>query len=523
MPQHYVTLAGSERVPMPGAQMGAAADPQEQMQITVMVRPKNPLPEQPQEQPHLSREDFRAAHGADPADLDKVQQFASDNGVAVAEVNDVHRAVKLTGTVAQFSKAFDVELHQYAHPAGGASYRGRSGVIKVPQALAGIVEGVFGLDNRPAAIPHCKLRADMANAVTVGGGTAASANPSVGDTLTAPQMAALYKFPAGRTGAGQTIGIIELGGGVNTSDLAPYFGQLGLPVPKVTTVSVDGGTSVPSKTDGNATLEVMLDVEIAGGVAPGAHLAVYFAPNTDQSFLNAINTAVHDAANNPSVISISWGQSEDSWTQAARTAMDSAIRAAATLGVTVCTASGDNGSTDGVKGTKAHVDFPSSSPSALGCGGTSLTANQKTIRAEVVWNNGADETSGGGISDTFKPAPAYQKNAALPPSANHGAGAGRGVPDVSGHAASFQILFFGQTTAAAGTSGVAPLWAGLFALVNQAIAPRKAGAPHVKLYANHAAFNDIVKGTNGAYKAGPGWDACTGMGSPNGTAIAALF
>lgn len=521
MPQHYVPLAGSERVPMPGAQMGAAADPQEQMQITVMVRPKNPLPEQPQEQQqHLSRQDFRAAHGAAQSDLTQVEQFAREQGLRVAEANDIHRTVKLTGTVAQFSKAFEVELHQYAH-AGGGSYRGRQGTIKIPEKLAGIVEGVFGLDNRPAARPHVKLRANMATAAAAGSPSMAAAQ--VGDTLTAPQLAALYKFPAGRTGAGQTIGIIELGGGVNTSDLAPYFGQLGLPVPKVTTVSVDGGQSVPSQNDNDATLEVMLDVEISGGVAPGANIAVYFAPNTDQSFINAINTAVHDSTNDPSVISISWGQSEDSWTKAARTAMDSAIRAAATLGITVCTASGDNGSTDGVKGSKAHVDFPSSSPSALGCGGTSITASQGAITAEVVWNNAADETSGGGISDAFEPPPTYQSKAKLPASANHGAKPGRGVPDVSGHAASFQMFFFGQSTAAAGTSGVAPLWAGLFALINESFAPSKAGAPHAKLYANAAAFRDIVKGTNGAYKAGPGWDACTGLGSPNGTAINALY
>ena len=176
--------------------MGAAADPQEQMQVTVMVRPKNPLPEQPQErQQHLSRQDFRAAHGAAQSDLTQVEQFAREQGLRVAEANDIHRTVKLTGTVAQFSKAFEVELHQYAH-AGGGSYRGRQGTIKIPEKLAGIVEGVFGLDNRPAARPHGEAARQHGDSRR-SGESFHGLRREVGDTLTAPQLAALYRISAG--------------------------------------------------------------------------------------------------------------------------------------------------------------------------------------------------------------------------------------------------------------------------------------------------------------------------------------
>jgi kumamolisin len=240
---------------------------------------------------------------------------------------------------------------------------------------------------------------------------------------------------------------------------------------------------------------------------------VYFAPNTLQSFINAVNTAVHDAANNPSVISISWGASEDNWSANSRQAMDNVLKAAGLLGVSVCTASADNGSGDKATDGKAHADFPSSSPNALACGGTSLTANGTVIATEVVWNNGPGQISGGGISDAF-PVPAYQAAVGLPPSANPGANLGRGVPDVAGHAASYSIRFFGQNISAFGTSAVAPLWAGLIALLNQSESPGRVGLPHSKLYGGSQALNDITVGNNGAYAARVGWDACTGLGSP---------
>jgi kumamolisin len=178
----------------------------------------------------------------------------------------------------------------------------------------------------------------------------------------------------------------------------------------------------------------MLDIEVAGSIAPGANIAVYFAPNTDQGFIDAITDAVHDTARKASVVSISWGGAEDSWTQQSQTAMNAAFQDAATLGVTVTVASGDNGSTDGVGDGSLHVDFPASSPYVLACGGTTLKGSDGAISSEVVWNEIANNegATGGGVSNAFA-LPAYQSSAGVPVQPKTGF-VGRGVPDVAGDA-----------------------------------------------------------------------------------------
>ena len=151
----------------------------------------------------------------------------------------------------------------------------------------------------------------------------------------------------------------------------------------------------------------MLDIEVAGAVAPEAKIVVYFTSNTSQGFLDAITQAVHDTVNKPSVISISWGGPESTWTAQAIEQFDQAFQAAAALGITVTVAAGDNGSSDGVDDGQAHVDFPASSPNVLACGGTRLNANLTQISSEVVWNEPNEGATGGGISDSF-PLPTYQ-------------------------------------------------------------------------------------------------------------------
>jgi kumamolisin len=257
-------------------------------------------------------------------------------------------------------------------------------------------------------------------------------------------------------------------------------------------------------------------------VAPGASIAVYFAPNTTQGFLDAITTAVHDQNTHPDVVSISWGGAESTWTSQALHSYDQAFQDAAALGVMVCCASGDDGSNDNQNDGQAHVDFPSSSPNVLACGGTTLQSSQGTITRETVWNDGPGQgATGGGVSEVF-PLPAYQQSANVPVSVNSGF-AGRGVPDVAGDAdpsTGYQVFVDGQSLVIGGTSAVAPLWAGLIALLNQQLG-KSVGFLNTSVYGPLAttAFNDVVSGSNGAYSAGPGWDACTGWGSPNGTAL----
>jgi kumamolisin len=268
----------------------------------------------------------------------------------------------------------------------------------------------------------------------------------------------------------------------------------------------------------------MLDIEVAASIATGAKIVVYFTPNTDQGFIDAVTTAVHDTTNKPSVISISWGGPESTWTAQATAALDAACQAAAAVGVTITVAAGDNGSTDGATGN--NVDFPASSPHVLACGGTRLTGSGSTIASEVVWNELAigEGATGGGVSTIF-PLPAWQQNANVP-AAPTSAG-GRGVPDVAGDAdpsTGYIVRVDGVTYVIGGTSAVAPLWAGLIALANQQNGV-SAGFINPTLYTASAkkAFRDITQGNNGSFSAGPGWDACTGQGSPIGSAIIQLL
>ncbi len=329
----------------------------------------------------------------------------------------------------------------------------------------------------------------------------------------------------GATGSGQCIAIIELGGGLRRQDLAAYFTALGIPAPKVVAVSVDGAKSHPTGPNGPDG-EVMLDIEVAGAVSPGASIAVYFAPNTDRGFLDAVTAAIHDTVNRPSVISISWGGAESRWTGQAMQAMDQAFQDAALVGVTVLCAAGDDGSGDSVTDGLAHVDFPASSPHVVACGGTRLIGSPASISDERTWNDepGGGAT-GGGISDVFD-LPAYQSRAAVPASANPGGRIGRGVPDLSGDASpasGYAIRVDGRQMVVGGTSAVAPLMAALVVQLNEKLAT-SVGFLNPLLYAiPPGTFRDITSGGNGAYTAGPGWDACTGLGRPDGAALLAAL
>ena len=520
-PQGYKKLAGSERAPFPNARPIGPVDPNERVEVTVYLRAPaasnltDKISEQiQQKRPPLSRAEYNATQSATPEDIAKVEQFARQHNLTVETTDPVGRRVVLSGTAAAMSTAFATELQRYQHP--GGTYRGRTGPLHIPENLDSIIVGVFGLDDRPQARPHFQL-------YDLGASTARAG--AIRISYTPPQLAQLYDFPAGINGSGQCIAIIELGGGYNNSDLQTYFQQLGIPLPNVISVPVDNGQNSPAGTPDSADGEVDLDIEVAGTIAPGATIAVYFAPNTDRGFLDAVTQATHDTTNNPSVISISWGAAEVNWTSQAMQAMDQAFQAAAALGINVCCAAGDNGSSDGVNDGQAHVDFPASSPYALACGGTRLESANNVVSSEVVWNDGPTSATGGGISDVFN-LPTWQANANVPGSIND-QHSGRGVPDVAGDAdpqTGYQVHVDGQDLVFGGTSAVAPLWAGLIALINQQRG-KPVGYLNPILYQNYPqlaqanALRDVTSGNNGGYSAGPGWDACTGLGTPDGARL----
>ncbi len=536
MPEHKnrVVLPGSERAARPGSRVVGAPDPNELIEISILVRPRKPLDSltgakelgssAPHQRQYLSREEFATAYGADPDDLNKIQAFAHGHNLTVVEVSQPRRTVVLSGTIASLSAAYGVYLANYEHP--GGAFRGRTGPIYVPADLDGIVQGIFGFDNRPQARPHFRHFRPKT-------GKTNQMRASSQSSFAPPQVAALYNFPAGANGTGECIGILEFGGGYTSRDLNTYFKQLGIAAPSVTAVSVDGVHNKPDAGQDSPDTEVMLDIEVAGSVAPGARIAVYFSHFTERGWVDAVSTAVHDSQRKPSVLSISWGfaEGQDIWSAAAIQAVNEAFQAGAAMGVTICCAAGDDGSRDQVDDGHAHVDFPASSPYVLACGGTTLQSSGNSITSETVWNDGADGgATGGGISDDI-PLPAWQANAHIPHSVNPGKRVGRGVPDVAGNAdpeTGYQVLADGQAGVVGGTSAVAPLWAGLIARINQLLGT-PAGFLNPLLYSQVAtakAFHDITKGNNditgdiGGYPAGPGWDACTGLGSPDGVAIA---
>ncbi|MFZ0973904.1 MAG: protease pro-enzyme activation domain-containing protein, partial [Solirubrobacteraceae bacterium] len=300
-----VEIPGSARAVDPEHQQMGAVDSEKTIDVTVYLRPSGSLDwvdqeagRAPAERRTMSRDELASATGASDEDIAAVRSFAGENGLEVVAVDKGRRAMTLRGTVKAVAEAFEAQgLQVYEHPTAGR-YRGRQGPLTVPSSLAGVITGVFGIDDRPQARAHLRRRAAKAAAQS---------------SYTPPEVAAAYSFPTGVNVSGQTAAILELGGGFSQTDLDTYFQSLGVTAPTVSAVSVDGGTNSPG-TDPNADGEVMLDIEVLGSVAPGAKIVVYFAPNTDQGFIDALSTAVHDSTNKPSVVSISWGGPEDSWT-----------------------------------------------------------------------------------------------------------------------------------------------------------------------------------------------------------------
>lgn len=515
-------IEGSDRKPVEGARLIGPASADERLEVSVLLRQSATAALQDRIErlnkgdyslAPMTREAFAATHGASKADIAAVESFATQHHLTVVSVSAPRRTAVLSGTVADFQDAFGVTLQNYEHADG--SYRGREGVITLPPALKDIVQAVLGLDNRPQARAHFR------------GAQRAAAPAATSVSYTPIAIASIYGFPEG-TGAGQTIGIIELGGGTRAADLKTYFQSFGLAAPNLVSVSVDHGRNHASGSADGPDGEVMLDIEVAGAVAPGAKLVAYFAPNTDAGFLDAVTTAIHDTTYKPSVISISWGGPESSWTAQAFTAFDQAFQEAAALGVTVCIAAGDNGSSDGVTDNANHVDFPASSPHVLACGGTSLqSSGNNAVTSETVWNDGAQGgAGGGGISTAFPTVPVWQSGLSAALTAGGSIKlTGRGVPDVAGDAdpeTGYKVRVDGTDTVIGGTSAVAPLWAALIARLNASRAT-PLGFVNPLLYAAPTAFNDIVRGNNGFYAAAKGWDACTGLGSPIGASLGKLL
>ena len=533
----YVPLQGSEKSLLKESRPAGRVDPSETARLTVRVQSAGTLQSleavgyqlaaQPLAQRrYLTLADLEQQFGASSADLDAVERVAQRHDLRVVRRSRLARTVTLEGKMGDLLSAFRADVRLYHHARG--AYRGRRGLIGVPSELAGIVTGVFGFDTRP----HVRMRHRSASVGLAG--------PGGGNGQVATFFARRYQFPDAASGvpldgAGQTIAVIELGGGYRNSDLATFFHEAKLPLPSVSAVSVDHAVNAPSTADSDDG-EVMLDLEVAGAVVPRARFVVYFAPNVgDKGFLDAISAAIHDAEHRPGVISISWGSPEPPEEQAVQ-AYRELFAAAAALGITVCAASGDHGTAvqdadqwDG----QIHVGHPASDPMVLGCGGTQIHKG-----TDVVWNDetpfdknvdgGGGWASVGGISQIFA-VPPYQAGLKMPQSLCPNPKPGRGVPDIAMSATDYFTRIDRAEGASGGTSAVAPLMAALVTRLNQARGVN-VGFLNPFLYANaNGLFTPVLDGTNAirnttkGYPAGAGWNACTGLGTPIGKAILAAL
>lgn len=333
-------------------------------------------------------------------------------------------------------------------------------------------------------------------------------NRDLATYFTPVEVAKLYGFPEEYDGTGQKIGIIQLGGGYILSDIHFYLQNIGITkIPNIVDISVNGAQNNPSDISG-ANFEVYLDLEIIASISPGSDIRIYFAPNSIDGFYSAIYRATID---NCDIISISWGLTETYLRQIDLDRYNNLFKNSLDKKIYIFCASGDRGATDGT--SVLNVNFPSSSPNVIACGGTTLNSENNTYISELVWNNNPTTSStGGGVSRYFNK-PSYQNN--IDNITNY---TKRAVPDISGNAnpkTGYRIYIKGEWFVIGGTSAVSPLWSGLIARVNQSINSRIT-LLHNKLY--NAQINlctDIISGNNGGYNAQYGFDLCTGWGTPN--------
>jgi kumamolisin len=542
-------LMGSELRPAPGARLLGPADPSEILTVSVCLRrrPDGPPPldhahwiaTPPGRRKFLSNEEFAATYGAAQTDLDMVTRFAGSHDLEVVETSIPGRAVVLSGTAEKMSEVFAVELKRYQLEA--ENYRGHEGPIHIPNEIADAVVAVFGLDNRP--VGYHNSGGDPPGTTTLLGGP--------------PQLAHHYNFPTTPPDAtGQIIGVIAFRGGWDQRDIDNTLSMWVLPgSPAVIPVDIP----VTGMNNHTSYPEVILDICVAASVAPGATIQVYWGSEVSSALdWLAVLQAVIDAKTQPrpSVLSNSWvlAQADDQLPVSVSVSQVNQIstkfQELGMMGVTVFTACGDDGSRCLTADGKAHVQYPASDPYVTSCGGTTISVSTSPY-TEWVWNDfdPIDHTrpraTGGGVSAFFKaPLPAWQQGVNVPPSINDGT-IGRGVPDVAGNASlnsGYLLVVNGSHITDGGTSAVAPLYAGLMALINERLI-QNVGFLNPSLYFFRSAvcrdINDqLVSGSppdNGVpdwmaptgqhfpatrgYLSGAGWDACTGLGTINWSAL----
>lgn len=516
---------------LPEGTLKQAVSPESSLEVSIMLKPKASELRIERtlarissgRQSPLTDAEMAANFSPSQSALTSLNKFASENGLQVKDTNLSSGKVTLAGTTVQFESAFHTKINQYTTPEG-MKFRAPESTLVLPPELNRDVAAVLGLDNRFQA--HANISRKplfQANPPKI------EADPKYKMSAMRPerkgylpnQVADAYNFPKDSMGEGQSVAIIQLGGGMDRADNSIYYQKHGLKEPKINIIEVGEAKSSPGHAFDS---EVMLDSQVIGAVAPEATQNIVFGTNSEQGFVDAISRATFpEKGEKPnSVISISWGQYEDGWTKEGLSSMHEAFKKAALKGISIFASAGDDGARDRVSNGKFNAHYPASDPYVTAVGGTRLITDENGKRLdEIVWNNQTrNEIGGGGVSEIFPPQD-FQKDVKVPPNANTGR-SGRGFPDIAGNSdprTGYIIRTHGVEELTGGTSAAAPLYAALMLRINGAMDKPFTGSLNHWLYQNKDAgfFNDITVGDIGPYKAGPGWDATTGLGSINGS------
>jgi kumamolisin len=498
------------------------ANPLQDIEIVVHFNPPNDtnlqkelyqkgtktVTEVPSKRNYLTRKELESYVGIQDKALKAVSDYFISQGFKKGAINRLSKTASFKGNIALVDRALKVQIGVYQGP-NRFVFLAYKGYLSVPVDIANYIDNITGITELlkseyriPSYTENAEDAVDTLKAV-----------PQKG--YKTEQLMKAYSFPTDASGKGECMAIIELGGMYKQSDLEEYFKLRGLKTPKIEIV----GTPIDDSNLLNNS-EVTIDIQIAGTVAPGAKLVVYYA----NTILEAMRLIIADTKNKPSVISCSWAGSEYNYSASEIRELNQVFFEAACLGITVIAASGDHGAYNSK--TFLNVSIPSSHPLIIGCGGTTpVLSDNDEIKSDQVWNQENGKIgSGGGFSGLY-PAPQYQYAAlAKYPFAK---GHTRGVPDLavsSNGEGGYAIVFNGMQVPISGTSAGTPLIAGLICLLNEKLG-YKLGFINTYLYqaAGTKAFLPILKGNNGYYTAANYWSPATGLGSPVGEKLLEQF
>ena len=460
----------------------------------------------------ISPAEMRARYLPLAFEHDRVVRWLESEGVAITRTDANHLAVFARASVAEVGRVFGTTFGRVT--AANADYTSAVSPPSVPAHLAAAIRGIHGLQ------PQQRLRRRPHSALQPLAGT--------GNSLPyfPAQIAQAYNAAnLGLSGAGQTIAIYALAA-PRASDLTAFWTAAGVAASaaNIQTVNVAGGPA--ANTSSGSVEEATLDVQWASALAPGAVIRVYAANENDPvSDDELIQQILADLPTQPTLhqLTISFG-ADESTSDRDYIAIEAQYMASlVSAGVTVFAASGDAGAL-GNDGT-VQTGYPASMPDVTAVGGTTLTLDAGgNVASETAWGNpndtGSSGASGGGVSIVFN-RPSWQNLAGAPP------GTMRLVPDVAAvgdPGTGGLVIINGKQSQVGGTSLSSPIWAAWCALINQARAAAgksPLGALNPRLYplAGTAAFRDVTTGGNSLFRSGPGYDLCTGIGTPNVAAL----